>query len=195
MRFILKGTARDGHGQIISSATVSVYLAGTTTVASVYAASAGGTAVNSVTSGTDGSFTLYVDDSDYYQSQKFKVTVSKTGYTSKTYDDVVIFALGQATVKTALPSDGAGENGDFAIVETTDNHQFAWQAGDVWYTSGRAEILAAVPSAGTGTNGEIRIIEATGLHAIAWKAGGAWYVSIGGTTEGSAGNYSWESSL
>ena len=38
-RYIKQGTPRDGLGNIIAGATVSVYLAGTTTVASVYAAS------------------------------------------------------------------------------------------------------------------------------------------------------------
>mgnify|MGYP001166163691 FL=1 len=37
-RYIKQGTPRDGLGNIIAGATVSVYLAGTTTVASVYAA-------------------------------------------------------------------------------------------------------------------------------------------------------------
>jgi hypothetical protein len=90
-RYLYTGIARDGVGNIIPSATISAYLSGTTTAASVYTASTGGTAVNSVTAGTDGIFTLYVDDTDYAGSQLFKLVVSKTGYTSKTYDEIVIY--------------------------------------------------------------------------------------------------------
>lgn len=93
-RYIYSGTTRDGAGKIISAATIAVYLAGGTTAASVYAAYSGGTAVNSVTSSTDGTFTFYVDDSDYTAgSQKFKIVVSKTGYSSQTYDYVSIYDL------------------------------------------------------------------------------------------------------
>lgn len=90
-RYIFQGVARDGAGNIISGATASVYLNGTTTAASVYTASSGGTAVNSVTSATDGDFLFYVDTSDYTSTQRFKISISKTGYTTNTYDDVVIF--------------------------------------------------------------------------------------------------------
>uniref|UniRef100_A0A6M3J6A5 Uncharacterized protein n=1 Tax=viral metagenome TaxID=1070528 RepID=A0A6M3J6A5_9ZZZZ len=152
-RYCKKGVARDGNGKIISSATVSFYLAGTTTVASVYAASAGGVAVNSVASGTDGVFTAFFDDTDYYQSQLFKLVMSKSGYTSVTYDNVIVFPLGSLTIIAAVPSNSVGSNGDFLI------------------------------------------LEATGLHHLAWKAGDIWYTTVGGTTEGSAGAYTWESSI
>jgi len=90
-RYLLKGTARDGNGKIIASATISVYLAGTTTAASVYEAYSGGTAVNSVTSSSDGTFSFYVDDTDYTGLQRFKCVIGKTGYTSITYDYITIF--------------------------------------------------------------------------------------------------------
>ena len=77
-RFIKQGVARDGAGNVIDEATISVYEAATTTVASVYAASSGGTAVNSVESDTDGSFSFYVDDGDYARTQKFKIVLSKS---------------------------------------------------------------------------------------------------------------------
>ena len=152
-RYCKKGVARDGNGKIISSATVSIYLAGTTTAASIYTASSGGVAVNSVTSGTDGVFTAFFDDTDYYQSQLFKLVMSKTGYTSVTYDNVIVFPLGSLTIVASVPSNSVGSNGDFLI------------------------------------------IEATGVHHLAWKAGDVWYTTVGGTTSGSAGAYTWESSL
>jgi len=91
-RYICQGTTRDGNGRVIISATVSVYLAGTSTAASIYTASSGGTAVNSVTSSsTNGSFTFYVDGADYARTQLFDITVSKSGYETKTWSNVGIY--------------------------------------------------------------------------------------------------------
>jgi microcystin-dependent protein len=90
-RYKLQGIARDGAGNIIADASVSVYLSGTTTDASVYEASSGGTAVNSVDTDDEGFYYFYVDSSDYVFSQNFKVTISKSGYTSKTFDEISIF--------------------------------------------------------------------------------------------------------
>jgi len=91
MRYIKQGIARNGVGTIVPDATISVYLAGTTTAASIYAASSGGTAVNSVTSGDDGGFTFYVSRTDYEWDQLFKVVISKTGHDPSTWDYVSIF--------------------------------------------------------------------------------------------------------
>jgi len=91
MRCYYKGLFRDGSGHPILSGTVSVYLAGTTTAASVYTSLASATAVNSVTgSATDGTFELWVDRFDYDQDQQFKLTLSKAGYTSQTWDNVSV---------------------------------------------------------------------------------------------------------
>lgn len=89
-RYRYGSVLRDGNGCILASATVSVYLAGTTTAASIYTASSGGTAVNSVTTDTDGSFEFYVDESDYGYGQLFKLTGSLTGYTALSIDNVEV---------------------------------------------------------------------------------------------------------
>jgi hypothetical protein len=107
MRYNFKSVARDGAGNIVPSATVSVYLAGTTTVASVYAAYTGGTAVNSVTSGTDGVYEFYVDDTDYAVGQRFKIYISKTGYSSITHDYVTIFDINAAFICTTVNIDAS----------------------------------------------------------------------------------------
>ena len=91
MRYLYSGTFRDGAGNIVSSGTAAVYLAGTTTAASVYTTAVIVTSVNSVTSGSDGVFSFYVDDGDYASSQQFKIVLSKTGFTSKTYDLITIY--------------------------------------------------------------------------------------------------------
>jgi hypothetical protein len=90
-RYIYQGTFKDGNGARIDAATVSAFLAGTTTAADVYTASSGGTAVNSVTTDSRGSFSLWVDDTDYNQDQLFKITMSKANFESSTYDDIAVF--------------------------------------------------------------------------------------------------------
>lgn len=90
MRAYFKGITRDGAGNIIPSATVSVYEAGGTTAASIYTTLAGATAVNSVTSGTDGSFEFYISRFDYNRDTQFKMVISKTGYSTITWDYVSI---------------------------------------------------------------------------------------------------------
>jgi len=89
-RHIYQGSSEDQNGTIIPSATISVFLAGTATAASIYTASAGGSPVNSVTSDSNGAFSFYVDDTDYISSQLFKITLTKTGFSSQTFDDIDI---------------------------------------------------------------------------------------------------------
>jgi len=96
MRYLLKGTSRDFAGNVIKTATISAFLAGTTTPASIYAAYSGGIAVNTVTSDTNGDFSFYVDDGDYIATQRFKITIAKTSYTTSTYDYISIFDISAA---------------------------------------------------------------------------------------------------
>lgn len=90
------GFTVDQNGKVIQSATVSVFLAGTTTPASIYTASSGGTAVNSISSNsTNGSFVFYVDSSDYTPStQKFDIQISKTNYQTITLSKVSMMFTG-----------------------------------------------------------------------------------------------------
>lgn len=88
MRNKYSGVFRDGAGKIVASGNVSVYLAGTSTAASIYTSSTSTSAVNSVTTGTDGTFTFYIDRFDYDRNQLFKISLSKSGYTTKEYDNV-----------------------------------------------------------------------------------------------------------
>ena len=82
------------------------------TAANVYAASTGGSQVSTVTSdSTNGSFSFYVDEGDYLSTQKFKVTVSKTDYTSFTWDNIVILPGGVGEVFKSY-SHVTGSTGD-----------------------------------------------------------------------------------
>ena len=105
----------DQSGNVVENGTCSVSLAGTSTVASIYAASSGGSAVNSVTSSSAGQCTWYVDTDDYSTDQKFKITLSKTNFTSQSFDDVVVFPALHVVGETSFTwnpgdlADGAGE--------------------------------------------------------------------------------------
>ena len=106
MRFKHEGVCRDGNGVTIVGATVSVYLSGGSTAASVYTALAGGSAVNSVTSdSTDGSFIFYVDEADYAANQKFKTITTHANYRSKTSDDIVIYPNWRSAFSTFADGD------------------------------------------------------------------------------------------
>ncbi len=102
-RFKHQATWTDGNGVVVDEGTCSVYLAGTTTAASVYAAESGGTAVNTVESDETGLFTFWVDDSDYSMGQTFKYVLSKSAFSPQTLDDIVIYPnvrAGQATLSS-----------------------------------------------------------------------------------------------
>lgn len=140
-RHYISGTSRDTvTGQVRGSCTISIYLAGTTTPASVYAASTGGVAVNSVLSDAYGQFGFYIDEADYALTQRFKIVVSKTGYTSQTYDVLPFFAL------DAIDTDGAlAANSDKKIptqkavktyADTKIAHSLATAANDFLVASG-----------------------------------------------------------
>ena len=91
-RYAYNNTTVDQNGKILGGATVSLYLAGTTTPAKMYAASAGGTAVYSMlSSNVNGSFTFYVDDGDYAIGQLFDITTTKTNYVPVTFSSVHIY--------------------------------------------------------------------------------------------------------
>lgn len=81
-------------------ATISVFLAGTSTAAGVYTSLTSDTSVNSVTAAADGTFELWVSRFNYDANQKFKMILSKTGYTSVTFDNVAVdsVVLGNYTI-------------------------------------------------------------------------------------------------
>jgi len=103
-RWKFQGTTKDQSGRILPSATISVYLAGTTTPASVYTSVTSTTAVNSVTSSsTDATYAFYTDSFDYDHDQAFKIIITKSNYTSVTYDNLPHgeVVLGTYTISTA----------------------------------------------------------------------------------------------
>lgn len=128
-RIKYSGVARTSSGTVLGTATVSTYLAGTTTPAGVYTASSGGAAVYSVTSDTGGRFTFYVDTADYGFVQQFKVVATKDGYETVSLDNIYELQL-PTDAAGYLRSNGAGayswadgtfdEAGDYVLTGTWD---------------------------------------------------------------------------
>jgi hypothetical protein len=106
MRYKIQGVYRDEYGNVVPNGTVSVYLSGTTTPANIYTAATGGSPVASVLTGSDGWFTFYYIEGDYYAERTRKVVLSKVGYTPRTYDYVKpnAFYVGARTKATLLES-------------------------------------------------------------------------------------------
>jgi hypothetical protein len=118
MRYIEQGIARDGSGRTVAGATVSVFLAGTSTPASIYTASTGGTAINSVTTGADGSFLFYVDDADYESGQLFDEVLSASRFASKTWYAKAIFPADRGEIYPEwFGAKGDGTTNDTAALQ------------------------------------------------------------------------------
>ena len=97
-----KGTTTDQNGRILSSVTVSVFLAGTNTPATIYATLGSTTKINSVVSSErDGSFEFYVDESDYSSGQRFDILFSKSLFMDKRSTNIGIFWSGELPVNLA----------------------------------------------------------------------------------------------
>jgi hypothetical protein len=100
-RYIFFGQTKDQNGKILPSATVTVFLAGGVIPANVYAAVSGGAHISSLTSSaTDATFAFYADTNDYAQSQRFKITVSKTNFQPVTLDYLVVYPWPSSSVGT-----------------------------------------------------------------------------------------------
>lgn len=117
-RAVKQGVFRDGNGAVVTTSragTVTVFLAGTTTPANIYAASAGGTAVHYVNTDASGRFKFYIDMGGIYApTQKFDIVLSGTGINSQTYQDEIIFPSFIAEVTP----EGFGAVGDGIIDDT-----------------------------------------------------------------------------
>ena len=100
------GVTKDQNGRILTAVTVVCYLTGTNTPARIYAASAGGVAIFSVTSSTtDGSFVFYLDDTDYASTQHFDVTFTKTNYSTTASSNISIVGSFVTTPSTSVVDD------------------------------------------------------------------------------------------
>jgi hypothetical protein len=195
-RFVFSDVARDGNGVVCQSATATVYLAGTSTLADVYAASSGGAHISSVTtSATDGSYAFFVDQADYDGTQNFKVTVSLTGFTAFTLDNIVIqglpFATITATTANITTANITTDNATTANITTgtitTANLTTINKTGTGLVTNLNADLLDSLNSATASTVSTIVARDSsgniTGKQLISDIATGTAPLVIASTTE------------
>ena len=97
-RYPYHEAARDGNGVVISGATVVVYVANTTTPATIYATASGGSAITGATLTTDsnGRFNFWIDAADHAVTVffDFVITGSSTlSMFSTTLEDIAIYRV------------------------------------------------------------------------------------------------------
>jgi hypothetical protein len=96
MRGFFQDVLRDGNGVIISGGIVTVYLAGTTSLANIYSSVSSATPITGsvVTTAANGSFSFYCDAFDYGTSQCFKYVATATTFAGQSYtlDNIDVFA-------------------------------------------------------------------------------------------------------
>jgi hypothetical protein len=110
-RFPMQFSAQDQQGKTIAGATATVSLAGTTTAATVYLASVGGSAITSgvITADSDGFVKYWVDDEDYDTTQYFKVTITGSRFKTTVIDDIIIFPASGSDEAAAAAAASAAE--------------------------------------------------------------------------------------
>jgi len=100
-------TITDQAGNAQANATITVYLAGTDTLATIYDSESGGSAVatSQVTTNSSGYFEFWVDTDDYDElTQEFKIVIEKSGLTTQTIDYINIFPIASHTHTHLKPS-------------------------------------------------------------------------------------------
>ena len=121
-RYIYQAHYRNEVGDTVSSGTIAVTLAGTSTAATIYDAASGGSALSggqTTSRSTDGYYFFYVDETDYSDSQLFKITLSKTGLQSISYDNVkIIPGVGDLKSVKAFGAKGDGTTLDTTNIQT-----------------------------------------------------------------------------
>lgn len=102
MRLIYQDVARDGNGLILSGAEVSVTLADTSASATIYSTLTGTTPAGTVTSGSDGVFSFFVDASDYGTDQAYNLSITYDTFSSGTISNIKpIPVLGSYSITSA----------------------------------------------------------------------------------------------
>lgn len=115
MRFVYQKNFLDQAGNVVSNGQATVFNANSTVLATIYSSSGStGTVAGSViNTGTDGFFNFWIDTADYSVGNKFKITLSKTNFTAKTYDDIEIIST------TTVHPEWFGAKGDGVTDDTT----------------------------------------------------------------------------
>jgi hypothetical protein len=91
-RYAYFGWWKDQQGAVINAETLTVTLTGTTTAATIYEESSGGSAISGgvITLSSVGYFKFFVDDGDYGAAQHFRLTFTGSKFDTVTLDDIAI---------------------------------------------------------------------------------------------------------
>jgi len=118
MRFRYYFVVQDAQGNVVSNASVSVYLAGTTTPAVVYStrtSSQGNNTAPQLYSRENGSVVFWLDSNDYSYGQLFDIVVQKSNF-SLTLSDVQIIVWDAVNAVNASNADKLdGQDGSYYL--------------------------------------------------------------------------------
>jgi len=143
MRYKYYAVVQDSNGNVVSGASVSVYLARTTAPANVYISPSGGTGNSTppqVTASGDGVIEFWVEHSEYSYGQLFKLVI-QSGALNKTIDNVQI--INWPTTPYTIDATGA-VTGQLVQFDTAN---VKIKPVPVYYdsTNGRVGILTSAP--------------------------------------------------
>jgi hypothetical protein len=109
MRFRYYFVVQDAQGNVVSNAAVSVYLAGTTTPAVVYAtraSSQGNNTAPQLYSRENGSVVFWLDSDDYSYGQLFDIVVQKDSFSFQLSDvQIIVWDVVNADMVDTLHAD------------------------------------------------------------------------------------------
>jgi hypothetical protein len=157
-------------GRPVSNATVSVYNYGTTTLATLYGDSAGGSATsNPITTDSNGAFSFYAADGRY------SISIEATGYTTQSVTDILLDdpananAISATTLTATTAITLAGRNVASYSVDGSGNvtglvgpgSYLLGSAGFVPATNDYAGILAAYNAAVAAGGGVVQLLAVT----------------------------------
>lgn len=173
-RHIYQQVVQDGNGNALVGATITVYLAGTTTKATIYTAFSGGSADadSVIASAADGTFKFYVDTDDYAPSQQFKLTIVKAGYTTTTWD-----YLATVPIQLGVANEWTAQQNFDEVALTSSGNAVAWNLDTgqcVRHALTENTTVSAPSNMNAGATYILRVIQAAGVYSLAWNAAFEW---------------------
>lgn len=204
---VVRGVARDSSGNAVSEPTVTVYLAGTATLATIFSTIGGAAETNPFTGDADGEWEFFVD-----AATSVKVKVEKTGFTTWEKDYIAggITAHGDLTGLTTgdphtqydrvrvLDARRYGTEGDGAAIQAAVDALGAdggivWVPPGDWTLSATLEIgdgsasaastkhaIRIIGGVAAGHSAEITAASGDGARIVWTGAAGADVVSVNG---------------
>lgn len=120
-RHIFQSAFVDQNGNAVQEGNITVYLAGTTDLATIYSVVSGGSAVTGsvVTSDNSGNYSFYVDTDDYSFTQLFKIIPSKDTFVSVPRDYIEIIPTGAGAFESISSTNIVFKNKKLSVNESS----------------------------------------------------------------------------